>query len=50
MYKEYILEFRSCPERFVYQIYLCISKESSEEHPDVFSDVGVEDDDTDLKN
>ena len=44
----YILEFRSCPERYN---YLCISKESSEEHPaDVFSDIGVEDDDTDLKH
>ena len=43
-----ILEFRSCPERYD---YLCISNESSEEHPaDVFSDAGVEDDDSDLKH
>ena len=43
-----ILEFRSCPERYD---YLWISNESSEEHPaDVFSDAGVEDDDSDLKH
>ena len=43
-----ILEFRSCPERYD---YLCISNESLEEHSaDVFSDVGIEDDDSDLKH
>ena len=43
-----VLEFTSCPEWYN---YLSIWKESSEEHPaDAFSDVGVEDDDTDLKH